>query len=383
MHAKMVGVERSATSAIRADLERKIVLVAGPRQSGKTTIARSLTRDTDCFNYDAAEDRLAIARKWWRRDAELVVFDELHKMRGWKRWLKGVYDTQGVRPRILVTGSARLDLTRRTGDSLAGRFFQHRLYPFDVKEVRAEVPPEEALARMLRIGSFPEPFLEGSDTFYKRWRRSHLDIILRQDLIDLENVRDIQAIETLIELLRRSVGAPMSYASLGRDLERDASTVKRWLTLLEHLFVVFRVSPFHRNVARGLLKQPKYYFYDVGQVEGNDGAKLENAVALALLKDLHRLEDTKGLRGALGYVRTKEKREVDFLVELERVPRWLVEVKWSDGEPSPALSYFARQFSGVRAVQLVGQLDRPRDFPDGPVVRSAADWLATLDLEAA
>jgi predicted AAA+ superfamily ATPase len=235
----------------------------------------------------------------------------------------------------------------------------------------------------MRVGGFPEPFLEDDETFYRRWRRSHLDIILRQDLIDLESVRDVQAIETLIELLRVRVGSPVSFASLARDLERDASTIKRWLALLENLYVVFRVSPFHRNIARALLKEPKYYFFDVGQVEGTEGVRLENAVALSLLKEIHALEDSYGVRSALHYLRTRERREIDFLVMVDQRPIWMIEVKWSDSEPSPSFRHFRRFVRPVDAIQLVGGPAREADFPDGPRIRDAARWLAALDLAAA
>jgi predicted AAA+ superfamily ATPase len=380
-------MRRSLEETLRDDLERKIVLLSGPRQVGKTTLAKGLSRDLVYLNYDAAEDRIELGKKAWRRDAELLVLDELHKMRSWKRWLKGIYDTEGIRPRILVTGSARLELSRRAGESLAGRFLGHRLYPLDPKEVGGEVPSREALGRILRVGGFPEPFLDGTETFYRRWRRSHLDVILRQDLIDLESVRDIQGVETLIELLRHRVGSPVSYASLARDLERDPGTVKRWISLLEELYVVFRITPFHRNIARSLLKEPKVYFFDVGQVAGDDGQRLENLVALALLKELHSLEDAQGRRVALHYLRTKEGRELDFYAAVEARSPWLIEVKWSDSDPSPHFAHFARFFGArgergkrPRVIQLVANLKREADFPGGPSVRDAAAWLGQLDL---
>jgi hypothetical protein len=160
-------------------------------------------------------------------------------MNKWKRWLKGIYDTEGVRPRLLVTGSAKLNTYKKVGDSLAGRYFQYRLHPFDLKEVKSSYTPEEAFARLWNCSGFPEPFIDGTQIFYHRWRRSHLDIILRQDLIDIQTVRDIKAIEDLIELLKNNVGSTVSYANLARALEKDAKTVKRWLQLLEDLYVIF------------------------------------------------------------------------------------------------------------------------------------------------
>src|SRR5450759_3309580 len=252
-------MERSLTPFIKNDLPQKIVLLTGPRQSGKTTLSQMLVQNYDYFSYDLAEHRVALMEKSWRRDCELVVFDELHKMKNWKSWLKGIYDTKGLRPSMLVMGSARLDTARKVGDSLAGRFFQYRLHPLDIKEVKTVLAPEAAFDRLMQFGGFPEPFLKGEAIFYNRWKKSHHDIILRQDLRDLESVRSIADMETLIELMRRRVGSPVSHNSLAGDLQRDPKTIKRWLELLENMYVLFRVTPYHKNIARSLLKEPKYY----------------------------------------------------------------------------------------------------------------------------
>jgi predicted AAA+ superfamily ATPase len=270
-------MQRYLLQAIKADLHKKIILLTGPRQTGKTTLAKMVANDYEYYNYDRSEDRLAVHKKSWDRDKSLLILDELHKMPKWKAWLKGIYDTEGAAMPMLVTGSAKLDTYKKVGDSLAGRFFQFRLHPFDVKEVCALLPsssPEAALGQLLEYGGFPEPFLEASTRFYKRWRRSHLDIILKQDLIELESVTAISRIELLIELLRERVGSPISYSSLAQDLEVSDKTVKHWLVLLENMYVIFKVSPYHRNIARAVLKQPKYYFYDVAQVNGDNGVRL-------------------------------------------------------------------------------------------------------------
>jgi uncharacterized protein len=287
---------------------------------------------------------------------------------------------EGIPPGLLVTGSARLDPVRKSSESLAGRFYQYRLHPFDVKEVRGIMEPKAALERLLTVGGFPEPFLDGSTRFYGRWKRSHIDTILRQDLLDLESVRDLAAVETLIELLRHRVGSAISMASLARDLERDAKTVKRWLGILENLYVVFAVRPFHRNVARSLLKEPKYYFHDSGQVEGNEGARLENVCACALLKETHRVADVEGRDAALHYLRTKDGVEVDFAVIRRGRAPLLIEVKHADDAPTPAFRRFAAQMEGCARVQLVKDLAREKTHPDGAEVRVAAPWLASLEL---
>lgn len=376
-------MKRYLESYVLKDLREKVVLVTGPRQVGKTTLSKALVEDFDYLNFDNPDDRMAVLDRSWDRAKELVIFDELHKLKNWKSWIKGIYDTEKRPPFLLVTGSARLDTYRKVGDSLAGRFFQFRLHPLDLKEIRHALDPadlEVALDQLLLIGGFPEPYLKGSRRYYKRWKRSHLDIILRQDLIDLENVRQIAVIETLIQLLRRGVGSPVSFSSLARDLQVSDKTVKRWLTILENLYVIFRVAPYHRNVARALLKAPKFYFFDTGQVVGDSGARLENVVACSLLKEIQFMTDCYGEEYGLSYVRTKDGREIDFLVTREERPHLLIEVKWAENRPSGNFGAFAKYFPDIRKIQLVKKLNRERSYPSGVEIRRAHSWLAGLSL---
>lgn len=375
-------MERYIASHVIKDLGKKMVIISGPRQSGKTTLARMINPDHDYFNYDDMDHRLALHERSWDRDRALVIFDELHKMNNWKSWLKGVYDTEGIPPGIIVTGSARLDTVKKAGESMAGRFFPYRLHPLDVKETSHLLEPNEALERITRLGGFPEPFLENDETFYKRWRRSHLDVILRQDLVDLESVSDIASVEVLIELLSRRVGTPVSYASLARDLERDPKTIKRWLQLLENMFIIFPVRPYHRNVARSILKEPKYYFFDTARVIDDPGARLENAVACSLLKWLHFREDTLGLTCQLGYVRSRDGREIDFSIEQDGQVTHLIEVKYADDTLSRSFSLLRESFKESRKIQLVKDCSREKTFPTGEEIRSAAPWLAEMDLDS-
>jgi uncharacterized protein len=373
-------MERVQKQRLLEDSKKKIVLLSGPRQVGKTTLSKMLTGDYDYLNYDYPEHRLLIAERAWDRAKRLIILDELHKMKDWKAWLKGIYDVEGLPPGLLVTGSARLDTLRKTGDSLAGRFFHHRLHPIDIKEARGLIAPDRALDRLLATGGFPEPFLDADPVAYKRWRRTHLDVILRQDLVDLEAVHSIHSIETLIELLRRRVGAPVSHANLAADLQCDAKTAKRWILMLENLYVLFTVRPHSHKVARSLLKAPKYFFLDTGQVEGDAGAKLENLVACALLKEIHSRQDCLGEDLSLKYLRTKDGREVDFAVVRDGEVERLIEVKHNDPRPSRHFAHFRRIYPRARATQLVQHLDRERTCPDGLEVRRAATWLAELDL---
>ena len=362
------------------DLKSKILLITGPRQCGKTTLSKSLDPSFDYLNYDAREHHKILLEKSWDREKKHIIFDELHKKKGWKRWLKGIYDIEGLFPGIMVTGSARLDTYKKVGDSLAGRFFHFRLHPFDIKEITKLrlCSHEEALTRLLHFGGFPEPFLKSKNSFYGKWKKSHLDIILRQDLITMENIKSLSSIETLVQLLRDRVGSPLSYSSLSEDLNCSPKTVKNWLKILEDFYVVFKITPWNKNVARSLIKAPKYYFYDTAQVR-DMSLRLENLIACSFLKEIHFREDTKGEEGQLFYLRNKDKKEVDFLIAKDRNPICMAEVKKSQDTPSEGLRVFLKYFKNIKAIQLVQALKREKTFPDGIQIRKASSWLAKMD----
>lgn len=374
-------MKRRLEKAILKDLKSKIVLLSGPRQVGKTTLSRQLGVKYDYLNFDAAPDRKIIMHQEWDRHAPIIILDEIHKMKKWKSWIKGVYDTEGIPPGLLLTGSARMDVYRKGGDSLAGRHFNYRLLPVSIKEAAVFMPAEEALERIMQVGGFPEPFLKGERTFYKRWRKQHLDVILREDLIDLEKVRDIKSIELMVDMLRERVGAPVSYSSLATNLQVSVNTVKHWLQILENLYVIFPVRPYHKNIARSILKNSKYYFYDTGAVMGGDGAKLENAVACSLLSELYYHEETTGERTSLCYLRDKEKREVDFLVTVERKPRQMIEVKWADDTFSKNLLHFKRNFHQIECLQLVGKTTRRKTRTHDIILQPAGEYLKNITIK--
>jgi len=240
--------------------------------------------------------------------------------------------------------------------------------------------PEEALSRLLSVGGFPEPFLENDHVFYARWKKSHIDVILRQDLLDLSAIQDILSVETLIEMLRGRVGSPISYTNLAQDLKKDPKTVKSYLELLESLYIIFPVRPWHQNVARSILKEPKYYFFDTAMVRGDGGKKLENAVACILKKQLHFMEDTRGVSTDLCYLRTKNGNELDFVVSQDGVLTHAYEIKLSDSTRSLSFSQFDSTLAKVHKIQIVMNCEREKTYPDGLEIRRAAAYLATIDV---
>lgn len=372
-----------------------MVFVAGPRQVGKTTLARRLLGgypDGRYLSWDSREDRKEIRAARWPGDETLVVLDELHKWRGWKGWLKGEYDKHRDHLRFLVTGSARLDVYWRGGDSLQGRYHHYRLHPFSYAEAMSEAPPRlpepgeelaipsrgrpELVETLLQFGGFPEPFLAESSRTLRRWQRERLERFFREDVRDLEPLRDLASLQLLAELLPERVGAPLSVNALREDLEVSHRAVSHWMEVFERLYHAFRVRPFTGLQARALKRMPKAYLWD-GSLVPNRAARFENLVALHLLKMCHLLQDAEGFDVDLHYLRDREGREVDFLVAFGRKPWLAVEVKLSAASVDPSLVYFKERLRVPFCYQVT--LEGTRDFVEkGIRVMPASRFLAAL-----
>jgi len=352
-------MERFQKKAILADLNKKMVLLSGPRQSGKTTLAQEIGKQFDhtvYLNYDSTRDRKIIEEEAWLPSTEFLIFDEIHKKPNWKTYLKGVYDTKPPHQKILVTGSARLEIFNEVGDSLAGRYFLHRLMPLSPTELK-KVGQKFDLDRFLERGSFPEPFLCDRAVDAMRWRLQYVDSLLRIDVLDFENIQNLKAIRLVFELLRARVGSPISYSSIAEDTAISPNTVKKYIAILEALYIVFRVTPFSNNIARSLLKEPKIYFFDTGLVQGDDGIKFENFVGTCLLKHVLGQIDYQAKNLSLCYLRTKDRREVDFaLIQNGKIEK-IIEVKYANHNINPGLTYFHEKYK-LKAVQIVKELKR-------------------------
>jgi uncharacterized protein len=374
--------KREFTENLRRDLARKLVMLTGARQAGKTTLARQLMagfEPAQYLNWDVPADRLLITQHAWSPKARLVVFDEIHKMRDWKSFLKGAWDGREPGQAMLVTGSARMETFRQGGESLAGRYQAWRLHPFSVRElmVTLGVTAEQALERLLERGGFPEPCLHGDAADADRWRAQYATDLVREDVLDFSRVHEVRTLQLLFEMLRERVGSPLKLSNLAQALQISPTTATRYVEILEALYIVFRVTPWHRDVARGLLKEPKIYFMDNGLVKGDTGIRLENAVAAMLLKHCHHRQDAEGKPITLHTIRDKERNEIDFVLAAGDTVTDLVEVKLSDPVPSAYLHRMAERFAPARAVQIVGELRQPAQH--GLVeVAGAEGWLAGL-----
>lgn len=357
-----------------------MVLLAGPRQAGKTTLAKEIAAEFKSavyLNYDSAGDRKLIKNESWLPSNDLIILDEIHKMPKWKNYLKGVYDTKQPHQKILVTGSARLETFSKVGDSLAGRFFLHRLMPLSPAEC-LKVDEKYTIEKFLERGGFPEPFLAEDKVDADRWRMQYVDSLLRVDVLEFDNIQDLNAIKLLFELLRERVTSTISYASLARDIEISPHTVKKYISILEALYIVFRVTPYSNNIARSLLKEPKIYFFDVGLVRGDDGAKFENFVATCLLKHVFAKTDYLAENYALKYLHTKEGKEVDFVLTKDKKIEQMIEVKNSDATIDNNLKYFHEKYKHP-AVQVIKELKKEY-FDNGIEVVQGSNFLKNLYL---
>ena len=381
-------MNRYLSSFIARDVVDKMVFVTGPRQVGKTTMAKRLNegfRQPLYLNYDSVKDRQRINNADWPSTHDYVILDEIHAKPDWKSYLKGVYDTKPAHQSLLVTGSARLDTFRQTGESLAGRYFRWRLHPFSVKEFMPQVSGEDqALNNLLRFGGFPEPLIKGTDGARKRWQNQYFTDLVREDVIEFSRIHEIRAIGLLLEMLRTRTGSPLSFDALGREIGVASNTVRSYIEILEALHIVFLVRPYHRNVARALSKAPKLYFYDWAYVNDardtspESGARFENLVAAHLLKHLQFLADSEGSSLQLHYVRTTSDHEIDFVLADENGDvEQFIEAKVGDTKPSSFFVNRAAEHPGAKAIQLV--LRTPHGFDvNGVGVRPAAQWLAGL-----
>ncbi len=382
---------------IKKDLKEKMVFVGGPRQVGKTTMAKLIGEKNysgfDYLNWDSREDQKKILGSRFAAGAKLIIFDEIHKYRPWKNYIKGEFDKKKERYDYLITGSARLDLYRRGGDSLMGRYHYYRLHPFSLaeaigkagqkieifKELKFIDDPQkttEIFSDLFAFGGFPEPFIKKNPAILRRFHNERLDRLIKEDIRDIEQIRDLSALQVLTVILPEKAGSLLSLNSLREDLLVAHKTISLWMDILERFYYHFRIYPFASSVFKSLRKEPKMYLWDWSQVE-NEANKLENIVASHLLKFVHLLYDAEGYKAELYFLRDLDGREVDFLVTINKKPWFAVEVKSQDKTVSKNLIYFAAKLSIPYAYQVVGE--QGNDYWQGDVrVISADKFLSGL-----
>ncbi len=360
----------------------QMAFVAGPRQVGKTTIAEDFCRTYQfCkyLNWDKTPDRAVILSGVAKMveglpteavlaQKPLLVLDEIHKYSEWKNLLKGLIDEYKKSLHILVTGSAKLNVFQKGGDSLMGRYFYYRVHPLSVAELSRTVVSKQALlsppsqvdpgqfSALFEFGGFPEPFLKQSRQFFNQWQTLREQQVFREEIRELAQIKEIAQLEVLAHLLKHQAGQLVSYSQLAKKVRVADQTIRRWVNVLESFYYCFSLRPWTKNVARSLLKEPKLYMWDWSIIPDH-GARVENFVACHLLKAVHFWNDIGLGKFGLYFLRDKEKRGVDFLLTKEEKPWILIEVKSSAKESlNKNLFLFQKQLQVPHVLQLAFDL---------------------------
>lgn len=377
-------MERIYETIIKQHLseDQQMLFLAGPRQVGKTTIAQTtetLVEHYTYLNWDNQDHRTliiqgptSVANHMGMQKSKavkpIIIFDEIHKYAKWKTFLKGFFDTYKNNLHIIVTGSSKLDIYRKGGDSLMGRYFPYRIHPLSVAEclhttlnsheLRAPTPIDpNTFQALFEFGGFPQPFLKKDRRFSHRWKSLRREQLFRGDIRDLSRIQEIDQLEILAELLKHQAGQLVTYSNLANKVKISVDTARRWIGTLSSFYYCFIIRPWSKNIPRSLIKEPKIYLWDWSDVEDR-GARAENFVASHLLKAAHFWTDQGFGNYDLYFLRDKEKREVDFLVTKNNVPWFLVEVKNSDNSSiSKSLYTFQQKTGAVHAFQV--SLDMP------------------------
>ena len=389
--------------------EKSMIFLVGPRQVGKTTLSKIISRNfinNLYFNWDIPQDKTRLVenptffQEIKRRDPSipLIIFDEIHKYKDWKNYLKGVYDQFHESYQFLVSGSGRLDIYQKGGDSLAGRYFLFHLWPFTMSELgRRNLTIDDFLAnplqismensetlkekwvRLSKLSGFPEPYLANRMATYRRWSNTYSNQLIREDIRDLTGIKSVGDMETLYFLLPSKVGSPLSIPSLTTDLKVSYNSVRGWLALFERFFLIFSIPPWTERIARAIQKERKVYLWDAPRIE-DPAARFENMVAMELWRAVTNWNDLGYGQFTLHFIKNKEQQEVDFLIANRYKPVVVVEAKTSETQPSSPLKKFQKALS-IPAVQLIYEDEGYRMFSNNDqsiLVAPAYQWLSQL-----
>lgn len=383
----MKVIKRNIEEYIQNDIRRKMVFLSGPRQVGKTTLAKTIikTKKGKYLLYDDIDDRNLILKREFIND-QYVCLDGFHKYKRWKSFIKGVYDKYRERLHVILSGSARLDIFQKSGDSLTGRYYLHHLHPFTLAELNNKKisvienileshSTLKGFDELLRFGGFPEPFLLSSENEHRRWSKQRNQLLIREELRELTYIQLLSVVDNLLLLLPDKIGSLFSYTSLSEDLRVSVPTISEWMKIFENLYFVYKLLPYSKNIIRSIQKRPKYYFWDWSQITG-EGARFENCIASHLFKAISVWNDTGLLSTSLHYIRDRSGREVDFVLCRDNKPWMLIETKISEDRISNNLLYFVRKFS-IPGIQIIKKKNVCRKDSNVLVV-SADKWLGHL-----
>lgn len=387
------------------DKYNKMLFISGPRQSGKTTFSRDMLKKIKqgtYINWDIINDQKKIINDPYFFQKEnrnpkkkfLVVFDEIHKYKNWRNYLKGCFDGFGSEFSFIVTGSGRLDLFNKGGDSLFGRYFGVNLFPLSLGELKGgnadfadslsrgfgERDSWRTYTQLFDYSGFPEPFLRKDRKFYNLWSNERKRTLIREDIRSAYAVKDISNIEILSNLLPYRIGSPLSINSLREYLNAAFESIKKWLLILERFYYFFSVMPYSKSLSRAIKKEVKVYLYDWVEVE-DAAARFENVVAFHLYKAVNLWKSFGYGNFELFYVRDKDGREADFLIVKDGKPYVIIEAKAAEHNVSKNLIFFQQKLKVPFAVQIINESGALKRISSGGCLQyivSADNFLSCL-----
>ena len=330
-------ITRAYHSSLEEDLRNsgKIVLLFGPRQVGKTTLARQVLARLPykCLEINAdlnPHGEVLASRNLQRLEGlvagyELLFIDEAQRITDVGINLKILHD-HFPELRILVTGSSALELAAHTREALTGRSLTYQLYPIAVKELRAGASPfelEQKLENFLIFGMYPDILSKDSHQQKIRYLREIVSAYLYKDILELTNIKHADKLSDLLRLLAFQIGSQGSLSELGQQLGMAKETVASYLDLLEKSFVIFRLGGYSRNLRKEIVKTSKYYFFDLGvrnTLIGNFHLAPHRQDMGQLWENFLMIERRKKQDYEFSYVnryfwRTYDQQEVDYVEE--------------------------------------------------------------------
>lgn len=313
----------------------KVLVLYGPRQVGKTTLAQELVNSlrikSKFINADELVYREALASQDSRRlgeiagDADLLVIDEAQRVPEIGLNLKILVDTFPSL-RILATGSASFDLANKISEPLTGRKLTFNLFPVSYNEVRetyGSLETRSQLQRWMVWGGYPAIVTEADVSLREKLLHELVGSYLYKDVLELEDIRRSSKLVNLLRLLAFQIGTEVSTTELAASLALNHQTVQRYLDLLEKVFVIFRVDGFSRNLRKEISKNGRYYFYD----NGVRNALIQNFNPLSIRDDtgqlwenymwVERMKANQLARQSVNafFWRTYDQKEIDYIEE--------------------------------------------------------------------
>jgi len=317
-----------------------VLSMTGPRQSGKTTLAKTLFKDKEYVNFEDPDIRtqaLDDPRGFLGNYPDGAVFDEVQRVPQMLSYIQSIVDKSKKKGLFILTGSQQLEVSRAVTQSLAGRTALIKLLPLSIEELRASKPSQvHNLEKLILKGFYPRLYKEKMDP--ANYYMNYFETYVQRDLRQISQIEDLHHFEKFVKLLASRVGQILSYSGIANDLGVSQPTIKKWISILEASFIIYLHKPYFANIGKRLIKSPKIYFIDTGLLayllgisdekelkqHHLRGGIFENLVISEFLKHRYNLALTPNLY----FLRDKTGNEVD-LVRENALNLDLIEIKSS------------------------------------------------------